>query len=73
MASCKEGFAITTTTSFAPSENETPFVDLMLHPDKLEAALKIAKRENDAFEASRAFSRSPPAPRVENPFELNAS
>jgi hypothetical protein len=34
----------------------TPFADLMLHPEKLEAALKSAKRENDAFDAARKFS-----------------
>ena len=42
----------------APSLNETPFVDLMLHPEKLEAALQAARRENDAFANSRRFSRS---------------
>jgi hypothetical protein len=41
-----------------PSMNETPFADLMLHPEKLEAALQAAKRENDAFADSRRFSRS---------------
>jgi hypothetical protein len=34
----------------------TPFADLMLHPEKLEMALKRAKRENDAFDAGRKFS-----------------
>src|SRR5882757_6023960 len=42
----------------APSLNETPFVDLMLHPEKLAAALQAAKRENDAFANARRFSRS---------------
>ena len=41
-----------------PSLNQTPFTDLMLHPEKLEAALKAAKSENDAFAASRVFGRS---------------
>ena len=41
-----------------PSMNETPFADLMLHPEKLEAALQAARRENDAFADSRRFSRS---------------
>jgi hypothetical protein len=41
----------------------TPFNDLMLHPDKLAAALKNAKSENDAFEATRKFSRIPRATR----------
>ena len=36
-----------------PPSGRTPFADLMLHPDKLEAALKIARRENDAFSAAR--------------------
>lgn len=39
--------------------NGSPFADLMLHREKLEAALKIAKRENDAFDASRIFSQNP--------------
>ncbi|MDD5141577.1 MAG: hypothetical protein PHY43_15110 [Verrucomicrobiales bacterium] len=38
--------------------NQTSFADLMLHPEKLEAALKAAKRENDAFAASRRFGQS---------------
>jgi hypothetical protein len=37
--------------------NRTPFTDLMLHPEELEAALKSARRENDAFEASRKFGQ----------------
>jgi hypothetical protein len=39
------------------SLSPTPFTDLMLNPEKLEAALKMAKHENDAFEASRRFGR----------------
>jgi hypothetical protein len=35
----------------------TPFADLMLHPEKLKAALNVARRENDAFDAARKFSR----------------
>jgi len=42
----------------APPLGRTPFADLMLHPEKLEAALKAAKSENDAFSASRIFGRS---------------
>jgi hypothetical protein len=42
----------------SPLSAETPFTDLMLHPDKLAAALQAAKKENDAFAASRIFSRS---------------
>ena len=43
----------------APPLSRTPFADLMLHPEKLAAALRAAKRENDAFAASRVFSREP--------------
>jgi hypothetical protein len=53
-----EDFTPATTSKSAPLVSETPFADLMLHPDKLEAAFKTAKRENDAFEASRKFGRS---------------
>lgn len=42
----------------APPSSQTPFADLMLHPEKLEAALKTAKIENDAFAASRRFGRN---------------
>jgi Glycogen recognition site of AMP-activated protein kinase len=38
--------------------SRTPFADLMLHPEKLEAALKSAKRVNDAFDAARAVDQS---------------
>jgi hypothetical protein len=44
--------------TIAPA-SQTPFTDLMLHPEKLAAALKIARRENDAFEAARTVTRSP--------------
>jgi|GEM_PF-6098106 hypothetical protein len=57
-ASRNNDFALVTTTKSAPTVNKTLFADLMLHPEKLEAALEIAKRENDAFEASRTFGRS---------------
>src|SRR5271154_5646319 len=40
----------------APTVSQRPFADLMLHPDKLEAALKIARSENDIFDAARTFS-----------------
>jgi hypothetical protein len=59
IASRVENFAPHSAAQAAPSLDQTPFIELMLHPDKLEAALKIAKRENDAFDASRTFSRSP--------------
>ncbi|HEY1717626.1 MAG TPA: hypothetical protein VGH42_04930 [Verrucomicrobiae bacterium] len=39
------------------SLNQTPFIDLMMHPEKLEAALRKAKSENDAFAASRTFGQ----------------
>ena len=39
--------------------SQKPFAELMLHPEKLEAALKTAKRENDAFDAARTFGASP--------------
>ena len=35
--------------------SQTTFTDLMLNPKKLEAALKTAKSENEAFAASRIF------------------
>ena len=52
-----------------PAPSQTPFVDLVLRPEKLEAALKDARAENEAFDASlttgrngakRATSNSPP-------------
>jgi hypothetical protein len=42
----------------APAPSQTPFADLVLHPDKLEAALKAAEAENDAFDASRTIRRN---------------
>ena len=59
IASRIEGFAPTTASKSAPPSSETPFADLMLHPEKLEAALKTAKRENGAFDSARTFSKSP--------------
>jgi hypothetical protein len=53
-----EDFTRATRSKSAPPVNKTPFAELMLQPDKLEAAFKNAKRENDAFDASRKFSRS---------------
>jgi hypothetical protein len=72
IASHNESLALATTAKFTPSVNKTPFADLMLHPEKLEAALKIAKRENDAFEASLTFSRNTinPAARVVSPANM---
>ena len=40
------------------SSGSTLFTELMQHPEKLEAALKAAKEENDAFAASRVFGRN---------------
>ena len=42
----------------APTSGQTPFADLILHPDKLEAALKAAEAENEAFDASRTTRRN---------------
>jgi hypothetical protein len=58
IVSRNEDFTPATTSKSAPPVNETPFADLMLHPDKLEVAFKNAKKENHAFDASRKFSRS---------------
>jgi hypothetical protein len=57
VASRIEDFAPAAVSKYAPPLDKTPFVELMLHPEKLEAALKIAKVENDAFDAARTFSR----------------
>jgi len=43
----------------APPLSRTPFADLMLHPEKLEAALNTAKSENDIFAATYTAGRSP--------------
>jgi hypothetical protein len=59
VASRIEGFAPATISESEPPLSETAFADLMLHPEKLEAALKTAKSENDAFDAARRFSQNP--------------
>jgi Glycogen recognition site of AMP-activated protein kinase len=41
----------------ASEPSQTPLADLIRHPDKLEAALKTARAENEAFAASRTVSR----------------
>lgn len=56
IASLAEDFASAPPAMPAPPK-PTPFADLMLHPEKLEAALKIAKCENEAFDAARKFGR----------------
>jgi hypothetical protein len=53
-----EDFVTVTAPKSAPAPHPTPFAELMLHPEKLEAALKTAKKENDAFAASLTFGRS---------------
>jgi hypothetical protein len=52
-----EDFAHVITSKSAPPLNQTSFADLMLHPEKLEAALKTATSENDAFNTVRVFSQ----------------
>ena len=59
IASRVEDFAPANTSKSAPPPNETPFANLMLHPEKLAAALKAAKSQNDAFDASRTTGQSP--------------
>jgi 1,4-alpha-glucan branching enzyme len=41
----------------APASNRTPFTELASHPEKLEAALRAARNENDAFAAARKYGR----------------
>jgi len=57
IAALREEFARPSISEGAPSLSRTPFADLMLHPEKLEVALKTARRQNDAFDASRTFGR----------------
>jgi hypothetical protein len=52
VASRFEDFAPAAISESASPLNQTPFADLMLHPEKLEAALNAAKVENDAFATS---------------------
>lgn len=59
IASRIEDFTPVIMSKSAPPPGKSPFADLMSHPEKLEAALKTAKRENDAFDAARKFSQSP--------------
>ena len=55
-----ENFATASTSKSTSRLDQTPFIELMLHPEKLKSALKIAKIENDAFDASRTFSQNLP-------------
>jgi hypothetical protein len=59
IASHIEDFAPATTSKSPTPLEPCAFADLMLHREKLEEALQNAKRENDAFDASRKFSQSP--------------
>jgi hypothetical protein len=52
-----DGFVRPSAPKHVSAPHPTPFAELMLHPEKLEAALKTAKAENDAFAASRTFGR----------------
>ena len=59
IASQLEDFAPATSSKSPAPREPSAFADLMLHREKLEAALILARRENDAFDASRKFSQSP--------------
>jgi hypothetical protein len=59
IASHIEDFAPVTNSKSTAQPEPCAFADLMAHREKLEEALRIAKRENDAFDASRKFSQSP--------------
>jgi hypothetical protein len=59
IASHIEDFAPASHSKSAMPLESSAFADLMLHREKLEEALRTAKRENDAFDASRKFSQSP--------------
>jgi hypothetical protein len=59
IASHIEDFAPATNSKSPMPLEPSAFADLMLHREKLEEALKSAKRENDEFDASRKFSQSP--------------
>ena len=59
IASHLEDFVLTTNSKSPAIPQPPAFSELMLHREKLEAALAAAKRENDAFDASRKFSESP--------------
>jgi hypothetical protein len=58
MASPNDDFDASDHSQSATPLEPTPFLDLMLHPDKLAAALKIAEKENDAFDAALRLSRN---------------
>lgn len=50
-----------------PAPGQTAFADLVLHPDKLDAALKAAEAENEAFDASRTIRRNDSKRTARNP------
>lgn len=54
-----EDFAPPADFNSPASPGSSAFADLMEHREKLEAALKNARNENDAFDASRKFTRHP--------------
>jgi hypothetical protein len=58
IASRIEDYCPPTHSKSAPPLTQTAFEELMLHPEKLEAAFKTAKSENDAFDASLTFGRA---------------
>jgi hypothetical protein len=66
IASHLENFAPANGAKSSSPAQPSGFVELMLHREKLEAALKKAKRENDAFDASRKFSRNFSGQRARN-------
>ncbi len=51
----------------APAPSQTAFADLVLHPDKLEAALNGARAENEAFDASLTTGRNGAKGATRNP------
>jgi AMP-activated protein kinase-like protein len=59
IASHLEDFVPATNSKSPTPLESSAFADLMLHREKLEEALKAAKSENDAFDASRKFSENP--------------
>jgi hypothetical protein len=59
IASRLEDFVPATSSQSPTTLEPSAFADLMRNREKLEEALKIAKNENDAFDASRKFSKRP--------------
>jgi Glycogen recognition site of AMP-activated protein kinase len=65
VASRFEDFVPAANLKSTPPLNQTPFAELMLHPEKLKIALLTAKKQNDAFATSRRGSDRSPNGRVE--------